>query len=168
MNTKVSVIAAVLVTMAMAGCSTFNPAEEEALNTAVGIRIRSVGDGVEITLPDTALFDFGKANLNQTAAAVIDRSAILVNRSTKPVRIEGHTDNVGTRGFNQTLSEERASEAARALIAKGVAVHRITTQGMAFDKPAASNDTAEGRARNRRTEITLVGENIETLMGPSH
>ncbi|MCY1532248.1 Photosystem I chlorophyll a apoprotein A2 [compost metagenome] len=99
---------------------------------------------------------------------MIDRSAILVNRSTKPVRIEGHTDNVGTRAYNQTLSEGRARVAAQALIAKGVAANRITTKGMAFDKPAASNDAAEGRARNRRTEITLLGEKIETLMGPSH
>jgi len=168
MKTKISVAAAVLATIAMTGCSTLNRADEEALNKAVGIEIRSVSDGVEVTLSETALFDFGKSNLNQSASAVIDRSAVLVNRSTKPIRIEGYTDDVGTREYNQVLSEERASVVAQALMAKGVAANRITTRGMAFDKPVARNDTAEGRARNRRTEITLVGEKIETLMGPSH
>jgi len=160
--------AAVLTTLALAGCSTLNRADEMALNKAAGIEVRSVDGGVEVKLPEAALFDFGKANLNQNASVVIGRSATLVNRSTKPVRIEGHTDNVGTREYNQKLSEERASVVAQALMTKGVASNRITTRGVAFDRPIGSNDTSEGRAKNRRTEITLVGEKIETLMGPSH
>jgi len=161
--TLLSISAAALVT----GCgTTLNRADETALNNAAGIEVRTVNGGVEVRLPESTLFETGKYDLNTNASAVIARSAVLVNRSDKPVRIEGHTDNVGTHEYNQKLSEARAHTVAQALAAKNVSASRISTKGFAFDKPAASNDTAEGRALNRRTEIILVGEKIETLMGP--
>ena len=82
------------------------------------------------------------------------------------VKIEGHTDNVGSKEYNQKLSERRAKSVANYLIDKGVEKERVTTEGFGFSKPIASNKTAEGRAKNRRTEIkfTINGEEQEPVV----
>ncbi|HEY1997503.1 MAG TPA: OmpA family protein [Paraburkholderia sp.] len=150
----------------MAGCaSSLNRAKETSLNEAVGIEVKPVADGVSVKLPETALFDFGKSEIRPDAIAVINRSAVLLNRSKKPILVEGYTDNVGTLDYNQKLSENRATAAGYALVARGVAMDRIRTKGNAYNNPVASNDTPEGRALNRRTEILVRGETMDTLMG---
>jgi outer membrane protein OmpA-like peptidoglycan-associated protein len=83
----------------------------------------------------------------------------------RPVLIEGHTDNDGTLAYNKTLSQARAEAVARALIARGVPAERLTTKGMAYLRPIASNDTPQGRAMNRRVEILVRAESEETLLG---
>ena len=70
--------------------------------------------------------------------------------------MEGHTDNVGSKEYNQKLSERRAKSVANYLIEKGVDKERVTTEGLWFSKPIASNSTAEGRAKNRRTEMKFT------------
>jgi outer membrane protein OmpA-like peptidoglycan-associated protein len=99
------------------------------------------------------------------AAAVIDRSAVLLKRSNKPIVVEGYTDNVGTLEYNQQLSEARATAVGYALVARGIPISRIRTKGNAYNDPVASNDTPEGRALNRRTEVVVRGETMDTLMG---
>jgi len=96
---------------------------------------------------------------------VIERAATLLKRSTRPVLIEGHTDNEGSRAYNDALSEARAESVARELIARGVPAARIRAKGMAYLRPIASNSTPEGRARNRRVEMLVKTENEETLLG---
>jgi outer membrane protein OmpA-like peptidoglycan-associated protein len=79
-----------------------------------------------------------------------------VNRDpSKPIRIEGHTDARGTAGANRVLSQRRADAVRDALIAAGVAAARISSVGLGEDQPVASNDTEEGRARNRRVDVIL-------------
>lgn len=138
---------------------------EEALNRDAGIEIETATDGVRMRLPEIVLFDFNQSTLRSGAAPVLSRSATLLNRSGKPISVEGHTDNVGTREYNAKLSAERAEAVGKAVIGRGVSPSRITYQGFAFDRPFASNETAEGRSRNRRTEIFLQGETMETVMG---
>ncbi|KAA1010463.1 OmpA family protein [Paraburkholderia panacisoli] len=150
----------------VAGCAApLNRDAEVALNKAVGIDVASVADGVAVKLPETALFDFNKSEVRADSGAVVDRSAILLKRSKQPIVVEGYTDNVGTLEYNQQLSEARATSVGYALVARGVAQDRIRTKGNAFNNPVASNDTPEGRALNRRTEIIVRGESIDTLMG---
>lgn len=72
------------------------------------------------------------------------------------VRIDGHTDASGGEGYNQGLSERRAESVRRELISQGVAADRVETQGFGEGRPAATNDTAEGRRINRRTEINAL------------
>jgi len=152
--------------LALTGCaSPLDRANETSLNQAVGIEVKPVAGGVSVKLPEAALFDFGKSAIRPDAAAVIDRSAVLLNRSKKPILIEGYTDNVGTLEYNQQLSETRASTVGYALVARGVVTERIRTKGNAYNDPVASNDTPEGRALNRRTEILVRGETMDTLMG---
>jgi OOP family OmpA-OmpF porin len=69
------------------------------------------------------------------------------------VSIEGHTDSIGTDAYNQKLSERRARTVRDHMVGQGIAADRITTRGFGESKPIASNETAEGRAQNRRVEI---------------
>ena len=71
------------------------------------------------------------------------------------VFVEGHTDNVGPEWYNNKLSFERARAVVKILITKGVSEEKIIVQAAGFTKPIASNDTREGRARNRRVDIVL-------------
>ncbi|WP_122153985.1 OmpA family protein [Paraburkholderia sp.] len=166
MRRFLSASACAMAVMVLAGCaSTLDRAKETSLNQAVGIEVKPVAGGVSVKLPETALFDFGKSEIRSDAAAVVNRSAVLLNRSKKPILVEGYTDNVGTLEYNQQLSEARATAVGYALVARGVATERIRTKGNAYNNPVASNDTPEGRALNRRTEILVHGETMDTLMG---
>ena len=158
--------ACAMTVLMMTGCaSALNRARETSLNQAAGIEVKPVAEGVSVKLPEAALFDFDKSELRPDAVTVITRSAVLLNRSKKPILVEGYTDNVGTLEYNQQLSEARATAVGYALVAHGVAIARIRTKGNAYNKPVASNDTPEGRALNRRTEILVRGETMDTLMG---
>ena len=117
------------------------------------------------TVPEKVLFDFDQSTLRANAAPALARAAVLLKRSDKPVIVEGHTDNVGTHEYNTQLSEARATTVAAALEERGIAPSRIKTKGFAYDRPVASNDTPESQARNRRTEIVIVGESEDRIMG---
>ncbi|MEZ0604762.1 OmpA family protein [Paraburkholderia sp. IW21] len=166
MKTFLGLTACAMSVLLMAGCAApLNRDTETSLNKAVGIEVTPVAGGVAVRLPETALFEFGKSEVRGDAVTVINRSAVLLKRSKKPIVVEGYTDNVGTLEYNQQLSEERAVAVGYALVARGVVMERIRTKGNAYNNPVASNDTAEGRALNRRTEILVRGETMDTLMG---
>lgn len=166
MKTFLGTTACTMSVLLMAGCTApLNRDTETSLNKAVGIEVTPVANGVSVKLPESALFEFGKSEVRGDAVAVINRSAVLLNRSGKPVLVEGYTDNVGTLDYNQQLSEARATAVGYALVARGVALNRIRTKGYAYNNPVASNDTPEGRTLNRRTEIVVRGETMDTLMG---
>ncbi|WP_434109051.1 OmpA family protein [Paraburkholderia caffeinilytica] len=166
MKTFLGATACTMSVLLMAGCTApLNRDTETSLNKAVGIEVTPVANGVSVKLPESALFEFGKSEVRGDAVAVINRSAVLLNRSGKPVLVEGYTDNVGTLDYNQQLSEARATAVGYALVARGVALNRIRTKGYAYNNPVASNDTPEGRTLNRRTEIVVRGETMDTLMG---
>ncbi|HEY4295565.1 MAG TPA: OmpA family protein [Paraburkholderia sp.] len=166
MKTFLGATACALSVLLVAGCAApLDRDTEISLNRAVGIEVAPVAEGVALKLPETALFDFNESDVRADSGAVVDRSAVLLKRSKQPVVVEGYTDNVGTLDYNQQLSEARATSVGYALVARGVAQDRIRTKGNAFNNPVASNDTPEGRALNRRTEILVRGETLETLMG---
>ncbi len=112
-----------------------------------------------VTIDGMAFFDFDKAELDSEAQAkldaIIDQLKTFV--SVKEIRITGHTDSIGTREYNQKLSERRAEAVASYLISRGVNPKLITTAGMGEDQPVADNSTKEGRAKNRRAVIEIVG-----------
>ena len=146
-----TIVNACATTALLAGCASgLNRSKEEALNQKVGIAsIRSRG---RVRLQESALFDFDEASMRPESIAVLNRAAVLLNRSTRPIMVEGHTDNVGPFDYNQTLSTARANAVGDALVARGVPAARIKTKGIAFSQPIATNDTPEGRALNRRVE----------------
>jgi outer membrane protein OmpA-like peptidoglycan-associated protein len=100
-------------------------------------------------------FDFDKADIRPDAAVILDEAASLLGQSSGSVSVGGHTDSVGADAYNQGLSERRAAAVKDYLVGKGVDSSRLTTTGYGESSPIASNDTADGRALNRRVELNL-------------
>jgi OmpA-OmpF porin, OOP family len=103
----------------------------------------------------SAHFDFNKATLKPEGKVALDAAVqALKAEPNLKANIAGHTDNVGSEAYNLKLSERRANAARDYLVSQGIDAGRITTEGFGKTKPIASNDTAEGRAQNRRVEVT--------------
>ena len=102
-------------------------------------------------------FEFDKAVITPAGQQKLDAAAAtLAANPTVEVSVEGHTDSVGSDVYNQGLSERRAKAAVAYLVAKGVAPARMKAVGYGESKPAASNDTAAGRASNRRVDLVVT------------
>jgi outer membrane protein OmpA-like peptidoglycan-associated protein len=122
------------------------------------LEARSTDRGLVITLGDV-LFDSGRAQLRPGASRVIARLAeFLREYPDRTLAIEGFTDSVGNDEYNAELSARRADAVRAALMDAGVAGTRIATRGYGEDYPVASNDTPDGRQRNRRVEIVISDE----------
>lgn len=103
-------------------------------------------------------FDFDKYNLKPEGRQLLDQVAQQVNSiKLETVIAVGYTDSIGSDQYNLGLSERRANAVKQYLISKGVAADRIYTEGKGKADPIASNATAEGRAKNRRVEVEIVG-----------
>lgn len=102
------------------------------------------------------LFDFAKASLKTSSYAELDIvvAAMKANPSLK-AKITGHTDNIGNKSFNITLSQNRAMSVASYLKSKGIAGNALITEGFGSGQPVTGNDNEAGRALNRRVEITF-------------
>jgi OOP family OmpA-OmpF porin len=88
---------------------------------------------------------------------MLDEAAmVLRNNPDLNVEIQGHTDNTGPAEYNLMLSQKRAESAMNYLVDKGVDPARLTAKGYGFEQPVASNDTKEGRAKNRRVEFRVA------------
>ena len=112
----------------------------------------------KVTYAADAFFDFDKYALKPEGKAKLDDLVSKMGGMNLEVIIAvGHTDNIGTMAYNQKLSERRANAVKEYLVSKGVEKNRVYTEGKSFTQPIASNKTAEGRAKNRRVEIEMVG-----------
>ena len=99
-------------------------------------------------------FGFDSAEIDAASEGVLDVAAEQLNGCPNvAVRVQGHTDSIGTEAYNQGLSERRAESVRSHLIGRGVPASRLTAVGYGESQPIASNDTAEGRALNRRVEL---------------
>lgn len=165
MRKRLSLAACVSAITLLSACSGLDRSHEIALNQATGIEVTQGENGVQMRLPEKVLFDFDQSTLRSDAGPALARAVVLLKRSDKPVIVEGHTDDVGTHDYNMQLSQARAETVARALEERGIASARVSTKGFAYDRPVASNDTPEGQARNRRTEIVIVGEQESRILG---
>lgn len=119
---------------------------------------RETDRGVVITLGDV-LFEVGEADLLPAAQQNLgDVIELLDSEPDAAIRIEGHTDATGPAQLNLRLSEQRAMAVREALIDLGVDAARMNAVGMGEDFPIATNETEEGRARNRRVDVILLNE----------
>jgi outer membrane protein OmpA-like peptidoglycan-associated protein len=99
-------------------------------------------------------FDFNKATIRPDGKPIIAQVVKLMqNNPGLNLAVNGHTDNIGTRNYNLTLSKERAAAVADALVASGISRSRLNSDGFGPDQPVADNDTEKGRAKNRRVEL---------------
>ena len=151
--------------IALSGCASKPEVVVTAPAPKAVIAIDQTPRGVQIPLPNTVLFQFGKSDLNTVAAdPYLDKIAALIKgKSNKPVAVEGHTDNVGTLPANQQLSEARAKIVRDALQSRGVPAERLKAEGFAYQRPVVSNSNEEGRALNRRVEIIILDEKVENI-----
>ena len=124
-------------------------------------------DKIEIT--SKIPFEHNKARLLRAAEFILDDvvDLMLTNPQIKLIRIEGHTDNTGKEAYNIGLSEARANAVMEYLINKGIPQERLEAKGYGYSRPIASNDTEDGRARNRRVEFVIVDQGDDAGAAPA-
>jgi outer membrane protein OmpA-like peptidoglycan-associated protein len=124
------------------------------------LQTRDSARGLIVNMSDV-LFDTGSYTLKPGAREKLAKiSGIVLAHPGLNLQIEGHTDSVGTDEFNQQLSERRADTVRDFLAEQGVSPSSITAKGFGKTQPVASNDTADGRQRNRRVELVVNGDAI--------
>ena len=120
--------------------------------------VAPVPSSEKVTYAADAFFDFDKAVLKPEAKTKLDDLVSKTNEINLEVIIAvGHTDSVGTDAYNDKLSVRRAESIKTYLTSKGLEANRVYTEGKGKRQPVADNKTAEGRAKNRRVEIEVVG-----------
>jgi OmpA-OmpF porin, OOP family len=125
--------------------------------------IRRVTGSSEIQIMKQVEFKFDSATILANSFVILDEVVrlLVANPEIKLVSIEGHTDNVGTVEYNDKLSKDRAKSVMNYLINKGIVAERLTSNGFGASKPLTTNDTPEGRQRNRRVEFHIKSQTIE-------
>lgn len=119
------------------------------------IQVSNDARGTIISMSDI-LFEVNKANLTADLKTSLAKIAgILLVFKTSTIIIEGHTDNQGTKQYNQSLSEKRAENVKTFLVEQGLEESRLSSVGYGFSKPIAENTTNEGRQKNRRVDLII-------------
>ncbi|HEY1493619.1 MAG TPA: OmpA family protein [Candidatus Solibacter sp.] len=124
------------------------------------LETRETARGLIINISDV-LFDFNKYTLKPGAREKLAKvSGILLAYPGLNIKVEGHTDSIGSDEYNQKLSESRASSVRDYLTSQNVPADSVSAVGLGKSDPVATNDTAAGRQRNRRVELVVSGEPI--------
>lgn len=122
-----------------------------------GVQVQRTEEGqIELIMPGNITFDVNSSEVSEAFLPTLRSVAtVLKEYENTLVTIAGHTDSSGSAEYNQLLSEQRATSVATIILQEGIVVERISAQGLGEDFPIADNGTADGRAENRRVEITL-------------
>ena len=122
-----------------------------------GVSVVREGDKISLVMPGNITFDTGVGSLKSSFYDVLNSVAIVLEEYEKTIiAVSGHTDSTGASDFNQQLSEERARSVANYLKSRNIVDARFEVVGFGENYPIADNSTAEGRAQNRRVELTLI------------
>ena len=140
-----------------AGVGAYMDAQEEKLARIPGTSVERAGDDLLLVhFESDVLFDIDSALLKDGARGALDEAAqVFLEYPKTAIVVQGHTDSTGTEAHNQELSERRAKAVASYLIGRGVDAARITSVGYGEGNPIVSNDTVQGRSRNRRVDLLL-------------
>lgn len=131
------------------------------LEEALDANVETVTDvngltAVKVTFDNGILFDTNKSTLSADAKTQLKTFAQqMQDLPDTQITVYGHTDNTGTAEVNERISKQRADAVTAQLTANGIDKARIVSEGKSFNEPVASNDTAEGRAQNRRVEVYI-------------
>lgn len=128
---------------------------EQALPSA---EVNRVEEGIVLVLGENSVnFETNKSVLTATAKANLDKVVpVFQSYADTDIVIYGYTDSTGRLEYNQKLSQDRAASVRSYLVSKGLGTARIKTRGMGPNDPIASNETVEGRSKNRRVEFTIT------------
>ena len=122
-----------------------------------GVEVQRVGDNITLDMPGAVTFATDSADINSAFYPVLDKVAATLGEFDQTmIEVAGHTDSTGSRAYNMALSERRAGSVLSYLSSRGVARERMIAVGAGPDHPVDTNATPEGRAQNRRVEITIV------------
>ncbi|WP_129139773.1 MULTISPECIES: OmpA family protein [Modicisalibacter] len=122
-----------------------------------GIGVQRQGNDIVLNMPNSVTFGFDSSDLTaQARQALNDVTSVLREYPDTRITVAGYTDSTGKEAYNQRLSERRAAAVGDYLVQGGVESQRIQRVGYGERQPVASNDTEQGRAQNRRVEITVT------------
>jgi OOP family OmpA-OmpF porin len=127
---------------------------DQCPNTPLGATVDARGCW---TFEAKVLFDINSAKVKSEAYPMLQEAVLIMKKNPDlKVEVDGHADSTGAAAYNMTLSEKRAEAVKKYFVDQGIDPDRLTTKGFGITKPAAGNDTKEGRAKNRRVELTPV------------
>ena len=142
-----------------AGYGYYADKQEEELRRSMegtGVEVQRQGDTIQLIMPGNITFATDSADIASSFYAPLNNLASSFRQyNQNSIEIVGHTDSTGSHTHNVGLSQRRAQSVANYLAAQGVDASRLSTRGAGPDQPIASNATADGRAQNRRVEVTL-------------
>ncbi len=124
-----------------------------------GAEVERVGEGINVTFDENSgvYFATDKYNINDKSQETLNKLADIFKEYPQTnVLVEGHTDNTGSESYNLTLSKNRAESVTSYLVGEGIGAGRFTTKWYGEAQPKYDNNTAEGRAKNRRVELAIV------------
>lgn len=124
-----------------------------------GAEVERVGEGINVTFDESSgvYFDTEKFNINAKSQETLNKlAAIFKEYPDTNILVEGHTDSAGSDSYNLTLSKNRAQAVTTYLVNNGVAKNRFETKWYGESQPKYDNNTAEGKAKNRRVELAIV------------
>jgi outer membrane protein OmpA-like peptidoglycan-associated protein len=122
-----------------------------------GAEIQRIGEGIKITFDSGILFDIDKSDLRPVSETNLAKLAIILNKYPDTnILIEGHTDDTGTDDYNMALSKDRAQSVSLYLATAEVKSARFSIAGYGETQPIVTNDSPEGRQKNRRVDIAVI------------
>ena len=122
-----------------------------------GVSVTRVGDNIVLNMPSNITFATDRAEVKPGFYDTLNSVALVLQEFDKTrVQVDGHTDSDGPDDYNDELSERRATSVARYFTAQQLNPHRFSVEGFGESQPIASNNTAAGKAQNRRVEIQIV------------
>jgi outer membrane protein OmpA-like peptidoglycan-associated protein len=142
---------------AVLGGAIGNRLDKQAKELEALAETKRTENGIVTKLKGDILFDSGSATLKPAAATNLNQIAAIIKKYPEDrVLFVGHTDSTGKATKNQTLSEQRAKTVMDHMAAQGLPAGTLAFQGMGPSQPVASNDTPDGRSRNRRVELQIT------------
>lgn len=155
-NTKGAIIGGAIGAVAGAIIGNYLDNQAKELEQVQGAEVVREGDELKVTFAEKILFDFDSSALKAASRTQLDQVASVLGKYPETnIVVKGHTDAKGSDEYNQRLSERRAAAVVNYLEEQGVRRSRMTARGYGESMPVASNDTEEGRAENRRVELSI-------------
>jgi outer membrane protein OmpA-like peptidoglycan-associated protein len=159
-KTQTALIAAGIGALAGGAVGQYMDRQEDKLRAQLrgtGVSVTRQGDNIHLNMPGNITFATDSDDINSSFYPVLNSVVLVLNEYEQTlIQVAGYTDSTGRAEYNQTLSEKRARSVGDYFVAQQIPVVRVETYGLGQGNPVASNDTPEGRQKNRRVELILV------------